>query len=68
MLEFYNDEETALQLLQNYAYNTERSSNPNAHIYLYKYQKRHNASPDQLLSTLQVRNQSYQPKVHPAVI
>ncbi|KAB5517249.1 hypothetical protein PHYPO_G00187520 [Pangasianodon hypophthalmus] len=54
MLEFYNDEEEALRLLQNYAYNKDYPSNPNAHIYLYNYQKRHKASPDQLISTLKV--------------
>lgn len=54
MLEFYNDEEEALKLLQNYAYNDEFPSNPNAHIYLYKHQLRHNASPAQLIKTLKV--------------
>lgn len=55
MLNFYSDEETALQLLQNYAYNTENPSNPNAHIYLYEYQKQNKASPAQLVNTLKVR-------------
>ncbi|XP_053503665.1 TATA box-binding protein-associated factor RNA polymerase I subunit A isoform X2 [Ictalurus furcatus] len=54
MLEFYNDEEEALKLLQNYAYNDEFPSNPNAHIYLYKHQLRHKASPAQLIKTLKV--------------
>ncbi|XP_060770149.1 TATA box-binding protein-associated factor RNA polymerase I subunit A isoform X2 [Neoarius graeffei] len=54
MLEFYNDDEEALQLLQNYAYGKDYPSNPNAHIYLYKHQKKHKASPAQLIRTLKV--------------
>lgn len=52
MLEFYNSEEKAVELLQNYAYNKDFPSNPNAHVYLYTHQKRRNASPDQLCQTL----------------
>ncbi|KAM9496699.1 TATA box-binding protein-associated factor RNA polymerase I subunit A [Clarias gariepinus] len=54
MLEFYNDKEEALQLLLNYAYSQNYPSNPNAHVYLYKFQKRNKASPAQLISTLKV--------------
>ncbi|GAA6086655.1 TATA box-binding protein-associated factor RNA polymerase I subunit A [Tachysurus ichikawai] len=52
MFEFYNAEEEVLQILQNYANNKDYPSNPNAHVYLYKHQKRHKASTDELLSTL----------------
>ncbi|KAK3505689.1 hypothetical protein QTP70_020588, partial [Hemibagrus guttatus] len=52
MFEFYSAEEEVLQLLQNYANNKDYPSNPNAHVYLYKHQKRHKASTDQLLHTL----------------
>lgn len=55
MLEFYNDKEEALQLLLNYAYSQDYPSNPNAHVYLYKFQKRNKASPAQLISTLKVQ-------------
>lgn len=55
MFEFYNAEEEVLQILQNYANNKDYPSNPNAHVYLYKHQKRHKASTDELLSTLKVK-------------
>ncbi|KAI5094340.1 TATA box-binding protein-associated factor RNA polymerase I subunit A, partial [Silurus meridionalis] len=52
MLEYYNNKEEALQLLEHYAFNKDFPANPNAHVYLYNYQKKHNASRDELLATL----------------
>ncbi|KAI4899152.1 hypothetical protein NFI96_013240, partial [Prochilodus magdalenae] len=52
MMEFYNDQEGALKILENYAYNKDYPSNPNAHVYLYEFLKRHNAPPAKLISTL----------------
>ncbi|XP_072535326.1 TATA box-binding protein-associated factor RNA polymerase I subunit A isoform X2 [Salminus brasiliensis] len=54
MLEFYNDQDEALKVLQNYAYNKDYPSNPNAHVYLYQFLKRHEAPPAKLISTLKV--------------
>ncbi|KAL6485837.1 hypothetical protein MHYP_G00052290 [Metynnis hypsauchen] len=54
MLEFYNDQEGALTVLQNYAYNKDYPSNPNAHVYLYQFLKRHNAPTAKLISTLKI--------------
>ncbi|CAM4686827.1 unnamed protein product [Leuciscus chuanchicus] len=54
MLEFYNDEDGALQILENYAYNKDFPNNPNAHVYLYQFLKRHNAPDDRLIGSLRV--------------
>ncbi|XP_073672813.1 TATA box-binding protein-associated factor RNA polymerase I subunit A [Garra rufa] len=54
MLEFYEDEETALQVLENYAYNKEFPTNPNAHVYLYEFLKRHEAPQAKLISSLKI--------------
>ncbi|XP_067274346.1 TATA box-binding protein-associated factor RNA polymerase I subunit A-like [Pseudorasbora parva] len=54
MLEFYDDEEGALQILENYAYNKEFPNNPNAHVYLYQFLKRHDAPPDKLIGSLRI--------------
>ncbi|XP_052442483.1 TATA box-binding protein-associated factor RNA polymerase I subunit A isoform X1 [Carassius gibelio] len=54
MLEFYEDEEAALQLLENYAYNKEFPSNPNAHVYLYQFLKTHQAPPAKLIGSLRI--------------
>lgn len=54
MLEFYKQEESALQALENYAYNKEFPSNPNAHVYLYQFLKRHDAPREKLISTLRI--------------
>ncbi len=58
MLEFYEDEEAALQVLENYAYNKEFPLNPNAHVYLYQFLKRHQAPQAKLISSLRVWNHS----------
>ncbi|XP_076844202.1 TATA box-binding protein-associated factor RNA polymerase I subunit A [Brachyhypopomus gauderio] len=54
MLEFYNDQEEALKVLENYAYSEEYPANPNAHVYLYQFLKRHNAPHNKLIRTLKV--------------
>ncbi|XP_039546192.1 TATA box-binding protein-associated factor RNA polymerase I subunit A-like isoform X6 [Pimephales promelas] len=54
MLEFYNDEDGALQILENYAYNKDFPTNPNAHVYLYQFLKRHNAPDDRLIGSLRI--------------
>ncbi|XP_077075638.1 TATA box-binding protein-associated factor RNA polymerase I subunit A-like [Siphateles boraxobius] len=54
MLEFYDDEDGALQILKNYAYNKEFPTNPNAHVYLYQFLKRHNAPDAKLISSLRI--------------
>lgn len=56
MLEFYEDEEAALQVLENYAYNKEFPLNPNAHVYLYQFLKRHQAPQAKLIGSLRVWN------------
>ncbi|XP_051730026.1 TATA box-binding protein-associated factor RNA polymerase I subunit A-like [Ctenopharyngodon idella] len=54
MLEFYNDEDGALEVLENYAYNEDFPINPNAHVYLYHFLKRHNAPEAKLIGSLKV--------------
>ncbi|KAK7134050.1 hypothetical protein R3I94_015793 [Phoxinus phoxinus] len=54
MLEFYNDEDGALQILENYAYNKDFPINPNAHVYLYQFLKRHNFPDDRLIGSLRI--------------
>ncbi|XP_074541366.1 TATA box-binding protein-associated factor RNA polymerase I subunit A isoform X2 [Halichoeres trimaculatus] len=44
MLEFYEDYEEALQVLTTYANDSKFPPNPNAHVYLYQYLKRHEFS------------------------
>ncbi|XP_066533083.1 TATA box-binding protein-associated factor RNA polymerase I subunit A [Hoplias malabaricus] len=54
MLEFYNDKATALNVLKDYAYRQDYPANPNAHVYLYKFLKRHGAPQVKLIGTLRV--------------
>ncbi|XP_035279386.1 TATA box-binding protein-associated factor RNA polymerase I subunit A [Anguilla anguilla] len=54
MLEFYDDQEGALHVLEEYAYNSRFPPNPNAHVYLYQYLKKHKASKKRLIKVLQV--------------
>lgn len=54
MLEFYGDQEGALSVLKEYAYSNRFPSNPNAHVYLYQYLKRHCAPERKLISVLKV--------------
>lgn len=57
MLEFYGDHEEALKVLNNYAYDSSFPPNPNAHVYLYQYFKRHNAPKKKLIKVLKVKHQ-----------
>ncbi|XP_068433227.1 TATA box-binding protein-associated factor RNA polymerase I subunit A isoform X2 [Clinocottus analis] len=52
MLEFYEDHEEALNVLNDYAYSDTHPRNPNAHVYLYQYLKRHGASERPLMKEL----------------
>ncbi|XP_057209423.1 TATA box-binding protein-associated factor RNA polymerase I subunit A [Triplophysa rosa] len=54
MLEHNNSLDEALKVLQNYAYNKDFPSNPNAHVYLYQFLKRHNAPQSALISSLRI--------------
>uniref|UniRef100_A0A3Q1F3Q6 TATA box binding protein (TBP)-associated factor, RNA polymerase I, A n=1 Tax=Acanthochromis polyacanthus TaxID=80966 RepID=A0A3Q1F3Q6_9TELE len=54
MLELYDDHEEALKVLNDYAYNNNFPPNPNAHVYLYQYLKRHDASEKNLMRVLKV--------------
>lgn len=44
MLEFYEDYDEALKVLTDYANDSKFPPNPNAHVYLYQYLKRHDFS------------------------
>ncbi|XP_015243481.1 PREDICTED: TATA box-binding protein-associated factor RNA polymerase I subunit A [Cyprinodon variegatus] len=52
MLEFYEDYEEALNVLNDYAYDNSFPPNPNAHVYIYQFLKRHNASEKKLVKVL----------------
>ncbi|KAM9355852.1 TATA box-binding protein-associated factor RNA polymerase I subunit A isoform 1-T2 [Pholidichthys leucotaenia] len=52
MLEFYEDQEEALKVLNEYAYDDNFPPNPNAHVYLYQHLKRYNASEKKLMKVL----------------
>ncbi|XP_026197274.1 TATA box-binding protein-associated factor RNA polymerase I subunit A [Anabas testudineus] len=54
MLEFYEDQEEALKVLKDYAYDNSFPPNPNAHVYLYQYLKRHKSSDRKLMKVLKV--------------
>ncbi|XP_069573246.1 TATA box-binding protein-associated factor RNA polymerase I subunit A [Brachyistius frenatus] len=54
MLEFYEKHEEALTLLNDYAYDNNFPPNPNAHVYLYQYLKRHGASERKLMKVLKI--------------
>ncbi|KAJ0060985.1 hypothetical protein NL108_003340, partial [Boleophthalmus pectinirostris] len=54
MLEFYDDQEEALRVLEEYAYDNSFPPNPNAHVYLYQYLKRHDATTKKLLKVLKI--------------
>ncbi|KAM7119851.1 TATA box-binding protein-associated factor RNA polymerase I subunit A [Ciconia maguari] len=54
LLEFYGDHNEALQVLNEYAYNSKFPANPNAHVYLYQFLKRHGESKKSLLSALKI--------------
>lgn len=52
MLEFYEDHEEALKVLNDYAYDSTFPPNPNAHVYLYQYLKRHDTPEKKLMKVL----------------
>ncbi|XP_017267446.1 TATA box-binding protein-associated factor RNA polymerase I subunit A [Kryptolebias marmoratus] len=52
MLEFYGDHEEALKVLTDYAYDNSFPPNPNAHFYMYRYLKRHDAPEKRLMKAL----------------
>lgn len=54
MLEFYEDHEEAKRVLSDYAYDNSFPPNPNAHVYLYQFHKRHNAPAKKLIKVLAV--------------
>ncbi|KAM6433443.1 TATA box-binding protein-associated factor RNA polymerase I subunit A [Rhynochetos jubatus] len=54
LLEFYGDHDEARQVLNDYAYNSKFPANPNAHVYLYQFLKRHGESKKSLISALKV--------------
>ncbi|XP_043076156.1 TATA box-binding protein-associated factor RNA polymerase I subunit A [Puntigrus tetrazona] len=54
MLEFYEDDEAAFGVLENYAYNKDFPLNPNAHVYLYQFVKRHKAPRSKLVGLLRI--------------
>lgn len=54
MLEFYEDHEEALKVLNDYAYDSSFPPNPNAHVYLYQYLKRNDATERKLMKVLKV--------------
>ncbi|XP_041814929.1 TATA box-binding protein-associated factor RNA polymerase I subunit A [Chelmon rostratus] len=54
MLEFYEDHDFALKVLNDYAYDNSFPPNPNAQVYLYQYLKRHDASEKKLMKVLKI--------------
>uniref|UniRef100_A0A8C6V0F7 TATA box binding protein (TBP)-associated factor, RNA polymerase I, A n=1 Tax=Neogobius melanostomus TaxID=47308 RepID=A0A8C6V0F7_9GOBI len=54
MLEFYEDYEEAKRILNDYAYDNAFPPNPNAHVYLYHYLKRHNHPAKKLIQVLKI--------------
>ncbi|XP_063078776.1 TATA box-binding protein-associated factor RNA polymerase I subunit A isoform X2 [Engraulis encrasicolus] len=54
MLEFYHDNETAESVLKDYAYDKSFPANPNAHVYLFDFLKRHNAPVKKQLKVLEI--------------
>ncbi|KAK9531393.1 hypothetical protein VZT92_010820 [Zoarces viviparus] len=58
MLEFYEDHEEALKVLNDYAYDNTFPPNPNGHVYLYQYLKRQNTSERKLVKVLKVLHAS----------
>lgn len=54
MLEYYGDNEEAQKVLNDYAYDNSFPPNPNAHVYLYQFLKRHDAPDKKLMKVLKV--------------
>ena len=60
MLEFYDDREEALKVLNDYAFDNSFPPNPNAHVYLFQHLKRHNAPRKKLIKVLKVAREQIQ--------
>ncbi|XP_064412558.1 TATA box-binding protein-associated factor RNA polymerase I subunit A [Latimeria chalumnae] len=54
LLEFYDNYNGALEVLNDYAYDSKFPPNPNAHVYLYKLLKRHHAPQKKLIGVLKI--------------
>ncbi|XP_042358906.1 TATA box-binding protein-associated factor RNA polymerase I subunit A [Plectropomus leopardus] len=54
MLEVYEDHDEALKVLNDYAYDSTFPPNPNAHVYLYQYMKRHDIPERKLMKVLKI--------------
>ncbi|XP_069787474.1 TATA box-binding protein-associated factor RNA polymerase I subunit A isoform X2 [Narcine bancroftii] len=54
LLDFYDGSEEALKVLNNYASDSRFPPNPNAHVYLYEFLKRHGSPPKKLVKVLRV--------------
>ncbi|XP_015206763.2 TATA box-binding protein-associated factor RNA polymerase I subunit A isoform X1 [Lepisosteus oculatus] len=54
MLDFYENESEALKVLNEYAYDNSFPPNPNAHVYLYQFLKKHQASEKTLMAVLRI--------------
>ncbi|MBN3305920.1 TAF1A polymerase, partial [Amia calva] len=54
MLEYYKDYDEALKVLNDYAYDNRFPPNPNAHVYLYQFLRKHHASKKKLFKVLRV--------------
>ncbi|CAG5927906.1 unnamed protein product [Menidia menidia] len=52
MLEFYDDQTEALNVLNEYAFDSSFPPNPNAYVYLFQYLKRHDAPQKKLIQVL----------------
>uniref|UniRef100_A0A670Z6K4 TATA-box binding protein associated factor, RNA polymerase I subunit A n=1 Tax=Pseudonaja textilis TaxID=8673 RepID=A0A670Z6K4_PSETE len=55
LLEHYEEYEEAREVLNDYAYNSNFPSNPNAHVYYYQFLKRRGESRQTRISVLQAR-------------
>ncbi|XP_032881173.1 TATA box-binding protein-associated factor RNA polymerase I subunit A [Amblyraja radiata] len=54
LLDFYDGFEEALKVLNDYAYDSRFPPNPNAHVYLYEFLKRHGSPPKKLMKVLRI--------------
>ncbi|XP_030051855.1 TATA box-binding protein-associated factor RNA polymerase I subunit A isoform X2 [Microcaecilia unicolor] len=54
LLEYYSHHDEAEELLRTYAYDSKYPSNPNAHVYLYKFLKKNHKTSENLIQVLKV--------------
>lgn len=57
MLEFYEMDDEALNVLNNYASDRSFPPNPNAQVYLYHFLKKHDSPPKKIMTALKVQIQ-----------